>query len=346
MIELEIQTLSETREGLLIDVGGIIVATGFTLLRQRLAQDPHGALLTMVVRGPSRKQRALEDALDAHERIISFEISPFVQGETRPHFAASRTFARPPVAAPPTIDDEAATTPVAVHRPATRVGEPGTPVAPVTPATMPIATIGPAPPATVAPTPEAASPEPEFELDFILPAAPAPPPAPAPAPVAIEPVVEPERLDADVRAIDDALPKLTNAYPQVFARLEILEKEVAAGARESSLYLAGQRIGRWVFERDYADSSSGGLALDVAMESIAVPALAELTEVEHQEGQLHIRHSPLCASEGHSGCEFFSGYLEGLLGPVVAPETLSVFGFCCRSFGADECVLAIGLAST
>nr|WP_301270853.1 hypothetical protein [Rhodanobacter glycinis] len=40
MIELEIQTLSETREGLLIDVGGIVVATGFTLLRQRLAQDP------------------------------------------------------------------------------------------------------------------------------------------------------------------------------------------------------------------------------------------------------------------------------------------------------------------
>src|SRR6185312_13769115 len=72
MIELEIQALSERREGLLIEVGRMAVANGFTLQRQRLIQDPHGILLTIVVRGPPRKKRALEAALQAYDRIISF----------------------------------------------------------------------------------------------------------------------------------------------------------------------------------------------------------------------------------------------------------------------------------
>src|SRR5215469_7059748 len=94
MIELEIQTLSLTREGLLVDVGRTVLASGFTLQRQRLEDDPNGVLLTLVVRGPARKQRELEAALDAHERIISFVASAFADGPLRPHFAASRTFAR------------------------------------------------------------------------------------------------------------------------------------------------------------------------------------------------------------------------------------------------------------
>jgi hypothetical protein len=44
MIELEIQGLSQSREGLLIEVGRFILASGFTLQRQRLVQDPHGTL--------------------------------------------------------------------------------------------------------------------------------------------------------------------------------------------------------------------------------------------------------------------------------------------------------------
>ena len=91
MIELEFQILSERREGLLIEVGRLAVANGFTLQRQRLVQDPHGSLLTIVVRGPPRKKRALEAAMEAYDRIISFEVAPFVEGEQRAHFAASRT---------------------------------------------------------------------------------------------------------------------------------------------------------------------------------------------------------------------------------------------------------------
>jgi hypothetical protein len=98
MIELEVQALSMTREGLLIDVGRSVVASGFTLHRQRLVQDPNGVLVTLVVRGPARKQRELEAALEANERIVSFEVSLSEEGVTKPHFAAARTFAREPVA--------------------------------------------------------------------------------------------------------------------------------------------------------------------------------------------------------------------------------------------------------
>src|ERR1700744_6069169 len=90
MIELEIQTLSQTREGLLIDVGRIVVASGFTVQRQRMQQDPNGVLLTLVVRGPARKQRGLETALGEHERIISFNAAVFEDGPPKPHFAATR----------------------------------------------------------------------------------------------------------------------------------------------------------------------------------------------------------------------------------------------------------------
>ena len=81
--------------------------------------------------------------------------------------------------------------------------------------------------------------------------------------------------------------------------------------------------------------------LDAALSAIGVPALHAFAEVGLQGSQLHIRHSPLCAEDGRSGCRFFSGLLEGLLGPAAAPGGLSIFPVCCRSCGAGECVLAI-----
>src|SRR6185312_13886834 len=120
MIELEIQALSERREGLLMEVGRLVLASGFSLQRQRLVQDPHGILLTMVVRGPPRKKRALAAALDAHERIISFELEPVTEGEERAHFAASRAPSAyvPPVlpVAPPAPEAAPPTAPTRPRR--------------------------------------------------------------------------------------------------------------------------------------------------------------------------------------------------------------------------------------
>jgi hypothetical protein len=351
MIELEIQTLSERREGLLIDVGKAVVTNGFTLQRQRFTQDANGVLLTMVVRGPARKQRALEAALDANERIISFNASTFEEGPQKPHFAASRTMvgqvpapapateapklvanasaseesaAKPKSSAAPTVVQPAALPMPARATDATSV------VAPVAVADAPPSVATPV--VSVEPEPQ---PEPEPEFTFILPRA----PSIVSAPVEIVPFVELIPEGPDEEAVAKVLPKLENEYPEIFPRLQTLERSVPEAARESSLWLAGQRTGAWIFERDYAAGTR--LGLHDAIENIGIPALRALVEVEHKGEQLHIRNSPLCIEGGQSSCKFFGGYLEGLLGPAIGSDSLSVFAVCCRSCGANECVLAI-----
>jgi len=325
MIELEIQTLSEKREGLLIEVGRSAVACGFTMQRQRLAQDANGVLLTMVVRGPARKQHALEAALDAIERVISFEVSAFVEGESKPHFAASRTFDRPIIPPVPTPAVEASPL-VAKVATIAKADAPEPVVLPLVTVASPVVSIEPEPPQ---------EPEHEPEFIFVLPRA----PAPAPAPVVIEPFVELIPLGPDEQAVEKVLPKLTYEYPKIFPWLQKLEDSVTEAARESSLLLAGQRTGAWVFERDHALGTK--LSLREAVERIGIPALGGLVEVEYKGDQLHIRNSPLCKEGGHSSCKFFSGYLEGLLGPAISSDNLSIFAVCCRSCGATECILAI-----
>lgn len=314
MIELEIQALALQREGLLIEVGRLAAANGFTLLRQRLAQDPHGTLLSMVVRGSWFKKRALRQALEGCDRLISFELAPAVEGEARAHFAATSKVTSgyvPPPAPPPE------------------------------PAPVPEQDAAPEPAASAeAEVAIAAAPQPAPETETfeeLVVRRPAPPPAPTePEP---EPYVELPELAADEAAVEQALAALEQEYPRILPRLLALDRGVQPGARAATLQLAGQRVGAWVFAREY--SLDTGLALAAALSALAVPALHAFAEVELQDGQLHIRHSALCGGDGHSGCGFYGGFLEGLLVPALARRSLSVFPVCCRSFGADECVLAV-----
>ena len=330
MIELEIQGLSEHREGLLIEVGRLVIASGFTLQRQRLVQDHHGILLTMVVRGPFLKKWALAAALDGCERFISVKVARFVEGEPKPHFAASPKRVAPAIPAPAP----------APAPPPTPTPTPTPVAAVVSPARDDHCTLA-EPVATSAMTAAPESPreppaEPEFE--FIVPTPRVPAPSPA-APASAAPFVERVSLGPDEVAVDKMVRELEYDYPQIVPKLLALQHSVAEAARESSLALAGRRTGAWVFGREYA--LDAGLDLREAIERIGVPALRALVEVDQQGTQLHIHESLLCTEDGHSGCHFFSGFLEGLLEPAIAPGSLSIFAVCCRSYGADECVLAI-----
>ena len=96
MVELEIQILSDRREGLLVELGRLVVASGFTLQRQRVYQDSQGAWLVMNVRGSAEQQLALEEKLATHNRVLSFEASLMEEGSathttapTSPHAAAA-----------------------------------------------------------------------------------------------------------------------------------------------------------------------------------------------------------------------------------------------------------------
>jgi hypothetical protein len=321
MIELEIQGLSESRKGLLIEVGRLALASGFALQRQRLVQGDHGILLSVIVRGPSRARRTLEAALDGCDRFISVKLFPYTEDEPRPHFAISHKRTRPVVMAPP-----APVGPVVI--PSTGVASPvAAPTAEPEAVATPVAASPPAPR-------QASPPEPEFEFIQPMPRAPAPVKS-----VETALFVELVALAPDEAAVDKALRDLEHDYPRVLPQLLALQHAVAADAREPSLALAGRRMGAWVFGREYA--LDGGLDLREAVERLGTPALRALVEADQQGMQLHIHDSPLCAEEGQSGCGFFSGFLQGLLEPAIAPGTLSIFPVCCRSYGAGECVLAI-----
>lgn len=321
MIALEIQGLSERRENLLMEIGRTVFASGFTLQRQRLVQDDHGVLLTMVVRGPARQQRALSDALDAHQRLTSFVIDVFDEAVQRPHFAASLK-----------------------QDWKTAVAE------------LPMIVV---PPADVNVVPEKVSDELEpfielvrsreseteieLEDEAIFASISVPVRTAKAIAVPMDSFVELIPIGADVSVVDKLQQKLTSAYPDIFPVLQALQQSVVEAARASSLLLAGQRTGAWLFERDY----NPGIRLNLkdAIESVAVPALRTLVEVEQRGEQLHILNSPICVEGGHSSCQFFNGYLESLLGPAMSPDTVSIFSVCCRSFGAGECVFALSDAN-
>jgi hypothetical protein len=84
-----------------------------------------------------------------------------------------------------------------------------------------------------------------------------------------------------------------------------------------------------------------GLTLADALDRIGAPGLRALVETDQQGAQPHIQHGPLCTAAGHSGCSFFRSFLGGLLAPVIALGSLSIFQVCCRSYGADEGVRAL-----
>jgi hypothetical protein len=92
--------------------------------------------------------------------------------------------------------------------------------------------------------------------------------------VAATPFVELITQGPDEPAVDKLLRGLEYDYPKIMPQLLAMDHAVAEAARESSLALAGRRMGGWVFEREYA--LDGGLDLREAIERIGVPALRAL----------------------------------------------------------------------
>lgn len=310
MIDLEIQALALTREGLSLEVGRLAGSEGFVLLRQRLVNDPHGVLLAMVVRGSRFKKRALEAALAGCERFVSVELLPAGE-DFQPHFAVTRATASGYVPPPAPVPEP--------------LPEP-VPAPPARAATVPVAPAPSLPP----PLPEADERE-AWEALVVRKAA----PSPVPSTVEVMAWDDTPSLAADAVAVEQALADLARLYPGILPRVQALDRDVAPGARVASLRLAGQRIGAWLAREKppkVAPSTPQSLAQTV------LPALSALVETTlPADGQLHILHSPLCQANGHSGCEFYAGLLEGLLG-----DTGAVVPVCCRSFGAEECILAVG----
>lgn len=92
MADIEFRVVSDRREGLLLELGQLVIASGFVLLRQRMTSTGEGVVLVMVVRGPEQNLLGLEDRLGSHHLVRTFEAS--VRDGTQPAESA-------PVHAPP-----------------------------------------------------------------------------------------------------------------------------------------------------------------------------------------------------------------------------------------------------
>lgn len=102
MADIEFRVVSDRREGLLLELGRLVIASGFTLQRQRMARTDEGVVLTMVVRGPEANLLNLEDRLGSHPLVQSFEAgTPDAPHPAPAAVAAAVEPARPRLAAVP-----------------------------------------------------------------------------------------------------------------------------------------------------------------------------------------------------------------------------------------------------
>jgi predicted hydrocarbon binding protein len=94
VIDIEFHIYADRREGLLLELGRIVMNSGFNLLRPRLSAIDGGVLLTLAVRGPKKHLLALQDRLSSHSLVRSFE-STIVDGAGRVPASGAELAAKP-----------------------------------------------------------------------------------------------------------------------------------------------------------------------------------------------------------------------------------------------------------
>ena len=141
--------------------------------------------------------------------------------------------------------------------------------------------------------------------------------------------------------IERQLPLLAAEYPQIFARLLTIERGLDPDERAATMQRIGQRVGAWVYKRDYA--LGGRLPKSECMRRILIPALRNLATVELLGEQISIRTSPFCGTrqDGTERCHFFVGYIEGMLREAGLGSGLTVTESECRASGASTCMFMV-----
>jgi len=140
----------------------------------------------------------------------------------------------------------------------------------------------------------------------------------------------------DMRRVETLLPQLARNYPNIFIQLLALEHDLPPAQREATLRYIGQRVGAWVYKRDYA--LGGHLPLADSVRHIALPALRQLLQAELHEDVLRIRNSPFChRGEPGSCCHFLRGMLGGLLAGPHGTDQVRIVENHCRNTGAEAC---------
>lgn len=140
----------------------------------------------------------------------------------------------------------------------------------------------------------------------------------------------------DMRRVEALLPQLARNYPNIFIQLLALEHDLPPPQREVTLRYIGQRVGAWVYKRDYA--LGGHLPLADSVRHIALPAIRQLLQADLQDDMLRIKNSPF-PHRGEQGacCHFLRGMLGGLLAGPHGTDNVRIAESHCRNTGAEAC---------
>jgi hypothetical protein len=139
--------------------------------------------------------------------------------------------------------------------------------------------------------------------------------------------------------VERVLPQMARDYPKITPWILNLGQSVSNDEHAASLHLAGTRTGIWVFKRDY--SRGAKLSLSDATKRIITPALQALVKVERSGERIYIKGSPICSPGKPSGCPFFRGFVEALLGEATDSHSVFVRESSCCGTGAPDCVLEV-----
>ncbi|MCF7221737.1 4-vinyl reductase [Marilutibacter chinensis] len=137
------------------------------------------------------------------------------------------------------------------------------------------------------------------------------------------------------RRVETLLPQIARSYPNINILVQALRTELPPAQREPTLTHVGQRVGTWVYKRDFA--LGGRLSLHDALRRIAVPAVRQLVHAELEGDALVVDNSPFFQAGQGASCHFLRGMLEGLLGGPHGTDGLVAIERECRGAGAGVC---------
>jgi predicted hydrocarbon binding protein len=148
--------------------------------------------------------------------------------------------------------------------------------------------------------------------------------------------------DVDKGRVETLLKALVVSYPNVFDPAIATEQEMPAARRETSMHYAGQRLGAWIFKRDFGRGAR--LPLSDSLKQIVLPGLRQMLKgVEILDGTVRIVGSPFTGLGLHRGasCHFLCGCIEGLLAEATHLGHVRVAETGCANAGAGACTFAI-----
>ncbi|MFD1215418.1 4-vinyl reductase [Microbulbifer celer] len=83
-MDVEVTVFSDKKDGLLREMGVVVIECGFTLHRQRMMSSPNGVELWLKLSGEQGRLLELEDRLSSHPLVNGFEANHLLTDSTQP----------------------------------------------------------------------------------------------------------------------------------------------------------------------------------------------------------------------------------------------------------------------